>query len=320
MDLRQLEAFAAVMSAGSVTGAGQLLGRSQPAVSRLIQELEQELGFALFERSGPKVIPTQKAFQLHAEVENALAGVQQVRRHARNLSRGENLELRLAATPALAAGLIPLALAKLADNGPQPINLRSMAAEQVVHAVLSKTVDLGVVSLPLEHRGLQVHWIGEAACLAVFPEHWPLAKQRSVTFSDLGSHTLITLSNPYRLRRRIDQALSDNAPGAPQVLETNSSLNAVTLARAGLGVALVDPFTAVGVPLQGMVVRPLTPAIPFFFGLISPYAQSLSDKAAALVKHLEDTARELLPDLLIHPASAHDSLLSNVYATVDKTQ
>jgi len=320
MDLRQLEAFAAVMSAGSVTGAGQLLGRSQPAVSRLIQELEQELGFALFERSGPKVIPTQKAFLLHAEVENALAGVQQVRKHAQNLSRGENLELRLACTPALAAGLVPGALARLTADAPQQINLRSMAAEQVVQAVLSKTVDLGVVSLPLEHRGLEVHWIGEAACQAVFPEDWALARQPSVSLADLTGHTLITLSNPYRLRRRIDQALADNTGGAPQVLETNSSLNAVTLAKAGLGVALVDPFTAVGVPLKGMVVRPLTPAIPFFFGLISAYAHPLSSSAQALVRHIEDTAQALLPDFVIHPASAHDSLLHSVYATAEKPQ
>ena len=75
VELRQLEAFAAVMSAGSVTGAGQMLGRSQPTVTRLIQELEQELGFALFECSGPKVTPTQKAFMLWAEVDSALQGV-----------------------------------------------------------------------------------------------------------------------------------------------------------------------------------------------------------------------------------------------------
>nr|WP_282960456.1 aldo/keto reductase [Burkholderia cenocepacia] len=52
MELHQLEAFSAVMSAGSVTGAGELLGRSQPAVTRQIQELEADLGYALFDRHG----------------------------------------------------------------------------------------------------------------------------------------------------------------------------------------------------------------------------------------------------------------------------
>ncbi|MGO7465133.1 LysR family transcriptional regulator, partial [Rhizobium ruizarguesonis] len=49
-DIRQLEAFAAVMSAGSVTGAARLLGRSQPAVTRLIQDLEADSGYALLQR------------------------------------------------------------------------------------------------------------------------------------------------------------------------------------------------------------------------------------------------------------------------------
>ena len=47
MELRQLEAFAAVMSTGSVTAAGRVLGRSQPAVTRLVQELEAEIGYPL---------------------------------------------------------------------------------------------------------------------------------------------------------------------------------------------------------------------------------------------------------------------------------
>lgn len=51
MDYRQLEAFSAVMTVGSITGAGQMLNRSQPAVTRLIRDLEDELGFQLFERN-----------------------------------------------------------------------------------------------------------------------------------------------------------------------------------------------------------------------------------------------------------------------------
>lgn len=60
MEIRQLEAFAAVMTTGSVTGAARLLERSQPAITRLVQELEAEIGYALFARSGPESLPRSR--------------------------------------------------------------------------------------------------------------------------------------------------------------------------------------------------------------------------------------------------------------------
>ncbi|WP_330873452.1 LysR family transcriptional regulator [Rouxiella chamberiensis] len=59
LDLRQLEAFSAVISSGSVTAAAKVLQRSQPAVSRLIQDLENAIGYPLFVRNGPRIHPTE---------------------------------------------------------------------------------------------------------------------------------------------------------------------------------------------------------------------------------------------------------------------
>jgi len=315
MDLRQLEAFAAVMSAGSVTAAGKMLGRSQPSVTRVIQELEQELGFALFERSGPKVTPTQKAFMMYAEVENALLGIRNIRQRAQQIAQDENLQIKLVAIPALAAGLLPLALSRLPQAlRPQHIQLHSLSPENVVQAVLSKTMDLGVVSLPLEHRGLDIHWIGESACVAVLPADSELASHDVLPMDVLARQPLISMSNPYRFRRRIDKAFQDAGVGEPHMLDTNTSLVAMQMARVGLGVALVDPFTALGVPIEGLVVRPIENHIPFFFGLISAFASPLSDVTAALVSELGTSARLLLPGMVMHDASQHDALLQSIYA------
>ena len=60
MNFRQIEAFEAVMKTGSMTLAGKLLFITQPAVSRLIIELEQELGFKLFERKKNKLVRTDE--------------------------------------------------------------------------------------------------------------------------------------------------------------------------------------------------------------------------------------------------------------------
>jgi len=315
MDLRQLEAFAAVMSAGSVTAAGKMLGRSQPSVTRVIQELEQELGFALFERSGPKVTPTHKAFMMYGEVESALLGIRNIRQRAQHIAQDENHQIKLVAISALAAGLLPSALARLPEHlRPQQIQLQSMSPENVVQAVLSKTMDLGAVSLPLEHRGLDIHWIGEAPCVAVLPADSPLAALDVLPMDLLAEQTLVTMANPYRFRRRIDKAFADAGGKTPRMLDTNTSLIAMQMARVGLGVALIDPFTAMGVPVEGVVVRPIACNIPFFFGLISAFANPLSDVARALVDEIASSAKRLLPEMLMHEASAHDALLQSIYA------
>ena len=261
MELRQLEAFAAVMSTGSVTGAARLLARSQPAVSRLVQELEAEIGYALFTRHGPRVTPSEQGFLLYEDVERALGGLQQIHLRAAEIARGNAQPLLLAATSALAVGLLPQALQRVeAQAGAVPIQLRSASPEQVVHAVLSGAVQLGASSLPLEHRGLDVHWIGEIPCVAVLPHDDPLAAHAVVPLAALAQRRLITMSNPFRLRRRLDATLARAGHPPTQqaaLIETNSSVNAQALARAGLGVAVLEPLTARGAPLEGLAVRPL---------------------------------------------------------------
>lgn len=316
MELRQLESFAAVMSTGSMTGAARLLARSQPAVTRLVQELEAEIGYALFTRHGPRVTPTEQAFLLYEDVERALGSLQQIHLRAAEIARGDAQPLLLAATSALALGLLPQALRRVeAATGVAPIQLRSASPEQVVHAVLSGAVQLGASSLPLEHRGLDVHWIGQMPCVAVLPQDDPLAAHDVVPLALLAQRRIVTMSNPFRLRRRLDATLA-RAGHLPTrrdaLIETNSSVNAQALARAGLGVAVLEPLTAYGAPLEGLVVRPLDTDIPFVFGVITPQAKPIIPPVRALIDALL-AAATALPHFVRHEPSAHAALLQTLY-------
>lgn len=313
MELRQLEAFAAVMSTGSVTAAGRLLGRSQPAISRLLQELEAEIGYPLFARSGPRVTPTEQGFLLYDDVERALTSLQQIRGRADEIARGQAQPLLMAATSALAAGLVPDALKRIEDRiGGARVQLRSASPERVVHAVLSGAAQLGATSLPLEHRGLTVHWIGQAPCVVALPEDDPVAQQAVVPVSALAGRRLITMANPYRLRRRLDAALAANGQTVG-TLETNSSINALAAVRAGLGVSVLEPITAYGAPMAGVAIRPIDLDIPFFFGVITPQSQTLTPACQAMVDALAEAAAALLPTFALHDACEHSALLQSIY-------
>ncbi|MDR5815644.1 LysR family transcriptional regulator [Caballeronia sp. LZ033] len=314
MDLRQLEAFAAVVTTGSITAAGRLLNRSQPAITRLIQDLEADVRYALFTRNGPRVTPTEQGIQFYNEVESILASLQGIQKRSDEIARGDSRPLRIAATSALAAGLVPLGLAHVQTaNATRNIQLRSVTPEQVVHAVLTGAADIGVASLPLEHRGVLVHWIGQSACVAALRDDDPLAQHDRLPLSACEGRPIVTMQNPYRLRRRLDHAFAQASVKPTELIETNSSLNALTAVRAGLGISVLEPVTAYGTPLTGIAIRPIDADIPYFFGVISRDAVPLPPVAAHLVDALADAARTLLPDFTLRAGTEHAQVLQSLY-------
>lgn len=301
------------MSAGSVTGAARLLGRSQPAVSRLIQDLEADLGYALLHRSGPRITPTSRGLQFHAEVERHLASLTHIRERANAIGLDEPISLTIAATPSLAAGVLPRALAAVSpDLIPRHLHIQALAAENVVQAVLARSADFGIASLPLEHPGLDVHWIADAPCVVALAVDDPLAGNDVVRLADLAERRIITLANPFRLRHRIDEALARAGVVPQRIIDVNSSMTALTMVRVGLGVALVEPATVVGVPLEGIVMRTLDQTIPFLFGAISPAAHPLSPTVAAVI----DAARAValaMPGCRLRELGGDGALAEAIY-------
>lgn len=307
LDLKQLEAFAAVISAGSVTAAAKSLDRSQPAVSRLIQELEQSLGYPLFIRNGPRIHPTAEALQLHQYVQKALLSLRQIRLRAMEIGNQPHRPLSIAATPALASGLLPLALARL--DLQNRVQIISESAEHTAHAVIAGEADVGLCSLPLEHHAVDLHWIGQSRCAVALPQDDALAMADRVTLSDLAGRRLIAPWNPLRLRGRFEKALKKLKIPPHETIETNSSANILACVRAGLGVAILEPVSAWGMPLDGVAIRPLEEEIPYFFGVITPQGLPLSAAAESLVEALALAAEALLPAFQRLPAGEHPRVM-----------
>jgi DNA-binding transcriptional LysR family regulator len=304
IDIRLLEAFAAVMSAGSITGAARLLDRSQPVVTRQIQDLEADIGYPLFFRNGPRISPTPKGVLFHAEVERLLLGLKHIRQRAAAIGTGALPVLSLAAIPALAAGFVPAALAALdRELLPQRIHVQALSAENVVQSVLSQAVELGLASLPVQHPGLDVHWVCEVPCVACVAIDHPLAKRRVIRLKDLAHQRLLTMANPYRLRRRVEEALEQAGVVPAQVIETNASLTAIAMARQSLGIAIVEPVLTSSLAVEGVVTRRLDVSIPFLFAAIAPAGRELTPTVAAVEGALR-TVAALMPGARLHSGAA----------------
>lgn len=301
MEIRELEVFLAVMSAGSITGAARLLDRSQSQVTRLIQDLETSLDFALFDRNGPRITPTDKGIAFHADAERFLSGIGHLRERAKTIARKEPEPVEIAATPAFASGIVPLALAELSDSLlPRTVYLRSMPAEAAVQSVLARTADFCVTSLPADQPGLEVHGFFQGRCVAAVAPSDPLAAKDVIAMSDLAGRTLVTMANPFRLRRRIDQALEQANVRAGRVIATSVAMNAVQIASTGIGVAIIEPATAYGLQLANVEVRPLDVDIPFLWAIFSAAARPLSETSRELIQLIIRIASARMPDFIAH--------------------
>ncbi len=266
---RQIEAFRTVIVTGGVTAAAQALNVTQPAVTRLIQDLQYALGLPLFVKRGARLVPTNEALSLYREVERQFVGLERIENAARNLRDGRAGSLRVAALPAFNVGFLPRVVGGYLKQKPDlEIALYGSISSQVVDWVTSGFCELGFAQLPLDFPGIDIEILPAMAPVAVLPTGHRLAAKAELTPEDFVDEPFISLEQSTQLRYRIDALFSAHRVARQTRVETPLSMIACGLVAAGAGLSVVDPFTAAEYRGRGVEVRPLRPAVTYDIAII----------------------------------------------------
>lgn len=274
---RQLEAFRAVMLTGSITAGAVHLRVTQPAVTRLVRDLERKLGFRLFERFRGRLTPTAPALEFYYEIEKCFVGLDRIAKAASDIRQGRAGRLRIAAIPALAVGVLPQLLAAYLAERPQiRIDVVDGSSPEIAHWVADGMFDLGFGTLAATHPAVDIHRLPGMPAVAVMSKDHPLAAQPVIGPADLDGHGLIMLAATTRLRMQLDAVLKEAGIEPRLRVETPLSSIACALAAAGAGVAVVEAFTAD--LLQGLApaVRPFRAEIVNDYAMLTPSGRSLA--------------------------------------------
>ncbi|MFC4275714.1 LysR substrate-binding domain-containing protein [Achromobacter aloeverae] len=295
MNLRQIEVFRAVMLAGSVSGAAQLLHVSQPAVSRLISYTESRLGFALFQRLRGRLHPTPEAHKLFSEVEVLYQGVQRINGLAGDMANQADGVLRVACSPSLAYALMPMAIAAFSRRFPDVrVTLDGMLADALIDSVLTQRADVLVAMVPVQHPRIQVHKLFRNRVVAVLPPDHKLAERKRLRVADLKNERIIGYGAETPLAHAIGR-LYDGARIAPRwVAEVMQTHVACAMVQQGLGIALVDELAQMGGAWPGLHVRELTPTIDLQVRLGYARHEPLSAVVQAFVDEVQALRHPLL--------------------------
>lgn len=272
---RQIETFRALMLAGSMTEAARMLSVTQPAVSKIISQLEEELGFALFERHKGKLSPTADGYILYAEVEESYSGLERVTRAARRIKARGGGNLRLAVMPALATGFLARILRRLSErNADLQISVQSFGSEEIVDLVASGLCDLGYAMTPVDTTRIHPGPVLSIPSFCILPPGHALACRREISVFDLENEDFIATAEGSPSRLRTDSLFTSMNVSRHIRLEARWSLTITELVQAGLGCSIVEGFSAATFAAHGGIVRPLKERLDFSFVSVAPQASA----------------------------------------------
>lgn len=263
LNLRLLEVFRVVFETRSVTAASMKLGVTQPAVSKALVELEQDVGLVLFGRERRRLIPTEDAARLYNEATRLFTHVSAFEDRVEDFRSGEAGQVSIAVIPTLATSVVVQAAVAQQLRAPH-VKFRVVTGprSEVIRAAAHHQVDLGLLHGPVEDRDLNVEIIGESEIVAAVHRGHVFETYDFVTPRDLDGHPLIVtyVGAPasYLLRECFEAA------GIKMQVAMEANSSAVAFAAAGCGrcIALIDPWPSSVVHDDRCALVRFRPAVP----------------------------------------------------------
>ncbi|UUL81718.1 LysR family transcriptional regulator [Sphingomonas qomolangmaensis] len=263
MNLRHVEIFHAVYVHGSVSNAARALNVSQPSVTKMLRHAESLLGFDLFTRTKGRLVPTEDAHQLFSEASAIQERVQSLRDTSRNLRRGAGT-LRISALPSLALGVLPSAVARVLKRTPGvSFDLQTVHHDDLLRKLYERECDVAIAYEVPVAAPIAAHALGEGELVVLYRESdLPDAPAR-LDLAALTDRPFISLARSGPLGQMFSAECDRLGVAFDEVVSTRTFYIAAALVRAGVGIAVVDSFTAAASLSAGLAFRPLRPAITF---------------------------------------------------------
>jgi DNA-binding transcriptional LysR family regulator len=284
LDINDLIAFRAVAELGSFRKAADSIHLSQPAFSRRIEKLEQVLGTKLLERTTRRVSLTVVGREFDKQLRQILDALDVTLLNIRGVAATRMGQVTVACVPSAVNYFLSEVVKVFHTRYPKTrVRIIDDSASKVLMAVAQGDADFGLNFTGSQENDIEFMPIQEERYVAACRRDHPLAKMKSVRWSDLADHDYISVSKESGNRVLLDQALAGLARQPQSLFETNHGTTAIGLVEAGLGVAAVPAMampknghpTLVSVPLIDPVVTRKIGLIRRRSSVLTPAAQQL---------------------------------------------
>jgi len=245
------------MHGGTTKNAARLLLVSQPAVSNMIKQFEDQLGFKLFDRISGRLHPTLEAEVLSKNLERVFASVDAIENLVNDLRDSKVGTLKILASPSLGQTILPPAIAAFARERPEvKISFDMLSNEAIAADLDSHQADFGLTITAVDHPSLEGRVMREGLLVCAIPKDHPLSRKKFILPKDLISTTFVSYPRFSPIGIIVDDAFREHGELLKADVEVHYCYTACTLVNAGVGVAIVDEFSLLGQDMPNIVTRP----------------------------------------------------------------
>ncbi|OON39543.1 LysR family transcriptional regulator [Izhakiella australiensis] len=286
--LRHIEIFHAVMTAGNVTAAAGLLNSSQPTISRELARLEKLLGLQLFTRSKGRLFPTAQGLLLFEEVQRSWYGLDRILNAAEGLRAFRQGELSLVCLPVFSQSLLPLLCQPFMAQYPEvSLNIIPQESPLLEEWLSAQRYDLGLTETTQTPAGTRRTTLFTGNEVCVLPSDHPLAGKAQLTPQDFHGEPYVSLSRHDSYRHLLDALFNQHQVQRRMIMETHSAASVCAMVKAGVGISVVNPLTALDYADSRLTVRRFSIEVPFTVSLIHPTHRPASALVSAFSEHLQ---------------------------------
>lgn len=272
MNLRHIEVFHAVYVNGSVSAAARMLNVSQPSVSKVLRHAESLLGFALFHRTTGRLVATEDAHALFGEVAEIQDRVQALREASRNLKRGIGALLKVSSLPSIALDALPVTVAQFLRTHPQvKFDLQTIHHEDLLRKLYERETDLAIAYEVPPGAALGHKRLGAGELVVLYREADMPGMPARIDLGQLAGRPLVSLAASGPMGQLLTAEVQARGIALEEVVSARTFHIATALVRQGVGMTVVDNFTAQASLTPGLAIRPL--ANPLRFDVNAIYLQ-----------------------------------------------
>lgn len=298
LNLRQVEAFKAIIEQGTVSQAAEVLGVTQPAVSKLLAHLEEETGLTLFDRVRGKLACTPHGMRLYREIDRVFSGLRQVEQAVDSIRRDEQRTLNVGVLPALSGSFIRRTTMNFLTHHPDVrVSINTRGSLFLVDRLVTRQIDVALVGSRADNPYIDREPLFQYPLICAMPVNHELTRKRVIRPRDLAGKPFLSFGTDSQTQSLVVKAFENAQVELNVVLSTDTAPTLCEFVASGLGVSLIHPLFADGLQNR-LVLRRFDPEMLFHFQLCRVQASRNAVLVEAFVREARAVAAQVSRELL----------------------